>query len=124
MFTRSPRQCRERWRYFFAAWTNVQWTKEEDNLLITLFYQYGSNWGRICTHFINRNAISVKNRYKFLSYKYINDIKSIDKSWTDLEVKPRSYRSSIYSAMADIQELNDEILDTLNEIFACPTVIP
>lgn len=104
--TRSPRKCRERWNNYFKALNYSPWTDEEDDLLIRLHDKYGSNWARISNCFIERNAIDVKSRYQFLSYKYFNDLKLADKSWTNLEVYPRACRTSISSALADFQELD------------------
>lgn len=70
MNDRTPRQCRERWKYYLAP--NVEngpWTQEEDNKLIDLVAEYGSQWALISKCFNQRTGTNVKNRFILLQRK-------------------------------------------------------
>jgi hypothetical protein len=61
------RQCRERWRaYLSVPHGNDPWTPEEDDLLLSLFDLYGSQWTFIARSFPARGASNVKNRQNLL----------------------------------------------------------
>ena len=64
---RSSRQCRDRWNKYLSGNTDFsKWTKEEDELLISLIHNYGNKWSKIATIIKGKNKISIKNRYKQL----------------------------------------------------------
>lgn len=64
---RNTRQCRERWlKYLNPNLNKSPWTKEEDDLLLLKYYQYGSKWKLISSFFANRTDLSIRNRYKKL----------------------------------------------------------
>lgn len=70
MKNRSPRQCRERWtNYLMPELSSAPWTPDEDELLEKLYSQYGSKWSKIASHFPNRSANIVRNRYRINSKK-------------------------------------------------------
>lgn len=63
MINRTPRQCRERWKYYLSPNVdNKPWTIEEDQLLEELTKTLGNQWAQIAKHFENRTCINVKNR--------------------------------------------------------------
>lgn len=67
MENRTPRQCRERYNgYLQPRITNPPWTKEEDELLIKKYKEYGRKWMKISKHFEGRSNSNVKNRWKSL----------------------------------------------------------
>eukprot|EP00924_Labyrinthula_sp_SR-Ha-C_P004523 snap_masked-scaffold_1-processed-gene-3.22-mRNA-1 protein AED:0.02 eAED:0.02 QI:0/-1/0/1/-1/1/1/0/353 len=64
---RSAKQCRERW--FFNLDPSIkktEWTKAEDELLLSLQKAEGNCWARISTHLPGRTENAVKTRYKSL----------------------------------------------------------
>lgn len=64
MDSRTARQCRERYRAFLAPTiSNGPWTREEDELLKTLFIRYGPKWSTIVKYFKGRSDCNVKNRW-------------------------------------------------------------
>lgn len=67
MIRRTPRQCRERWRYYLSPNVdNRPWSEDEDNMLVDLMKTMGTQWSKIAKHFEHRTCINVKNRYCLL----------------------------------------------------------
>jgi hypothetical protein len=59
---RSARQCRERWQnYLRPDINNAAWTKEEEDLLVAKYSEYGPCWRVIASFFHSRTDINVKN---------------------------------------------------------------
>lgn len=64
MQTRSPRQCRERYKnYLSPKIQNAPWTPEEENLLIQKYQQLGPKWSIISVFFAPRSDVNVKNHW-------------------------------------------------------------
>ena len=67
MSNRTSRQCRERWKYYLQPSlqqpANMEWTKEEDTLLIQKMNEFGTKWSQIAKFFPFRTDINVKNRF-------------------------------------------------------------
>jgi hypothetical protein len=62
--TRSPRQCRERWRsYLHPDLKTGQWTREEDAILRREHANVGPRWATIALFLPGRSEIQVKNRW-------------------------------------------------------------
>jgi hypothetical protein len=61
---RNMRQCRERWRYYLEPGINrSDWTKEEDDLLLTKCAELGTKWSQLVPFFPARTDIDIKNHY-------------------------------------------------------------
>lgn len=68
MGTRNSRQCRERWQnYVNPLLRNDPYTVEEDILLETKFFEYGSKWNKIAKFFKNRSSNSLRNRWTIIT---------------------------------------------------------
>merc|ERR1712151_531157 len=66
-YTRSPKQCRERWQNFLdPSLNNGSWTQVEDKLLLKLHAIHGSSWAQIASSFPGRTNDRVKRRVKTL----------------------------------------------------------
>ena len=62
--TRSPRQCRERFRNYLAPnLKNDPWTEEEDRLLIEKHKEFGTKWSVIAAYFPDRSDVNIKNHW-------------------------------------------------------------
>eukprot|EP00300_Choanocystis_sp_HF-7_P015116 c18939_g1_i3.p1 GENE.c18939_g1_i3~~c18939_g1_i3.p1 ORF type:complete len:180 (-),score=27.87 c18939_g1_i3:425-964(-) len=62
--TKTPRQCRERWRNVLDPSINRGlWTPEEDRLLCEKVRELGQKWAAIANFISGRTGTSVKNRY-------------------------------------------------------------
>lgn len=71
---RNGRQCRDRYKnYLIQGFFNGEWTREEDEMLIKKFSEFGSQWSKITAYFNNRNANSLKNRWNYFLSKHLND---------------------------------------------------
>lgn len=67
MKTRSPRQCRERYRnYLNPNIEHSEWTKEEDELILSKFALLGNQWKKISEFMHGRTGNSIRNRYHSL----------------------------------------------------------
>lgn len=62
---RTPRQCRERWKYYLSEGlpNNDDWTHEEEKLLLEKYEIYGPHWAKIAKFFEHKNDINLKNRF-------------------------------------------------------------
>jgi hypothetical protein len=66
--TRSPRQCRERFKnYLSPNLKNEPWTDAEDRLLADKFSIFGAKWSVIVSYFPTRSEVNLKNRWTQLS---------------------------------------------------------
>ena len=120
--THSPRQCRERWKYFFFDFADTTWTEEDDDRLESLYDTYGNNWGHIARFFPGKNAVTVKNRYKLLQVKIMERQKvcqrSNDMFWISVENDSKEYKLAVNEETSRIQALENE-----EEGFE-PTIVP
>lgn len=67
MKTRSPRQCRERYRnYLNPNIEHSEWTKEEDQIILSQFDLLGHQWKKISGFLPGRTGNSIRNRYHSL----------------------------------------------------------
>ena len=65
--TRNARQCRDRWRgYLRPDLTTHDWTREEDECLISQYRVVGPKWRLIARAVIGRSEIALKNRWQML----------------------------------------------------------
>ena len=72
--TRSPRQCRERFRNYLAPnIKNEPWTEEEDQLLIEKHKEYGTKWSLIAAYFPNRSDVNIKNHWTQMMNRTMRD---------------------------------------------------
>jgi hypothetical protein len=61
---RTVRQCRERWKYYLEPSINkLDWTKQEDELLMEKYQAFGPRWAQIANFFGSRTDIDLKNRF-------------------------------------------------------------
>lgn len=64
---RNSRQCRERYQYYLnPSLIQGQWTREEDELIISLRNNLGPQWMKISKYFEHRTDAMIKNRYNLL----------------------------------------------------------
>ena len=62
--TKTYKQCRE--RYFYKLKRGLKfgnWTKQEDEIILSLQRLHGNKWSLIAKHLNGRSSNSVKNRY-------------------------------------------------------------
>ena len=73
MKNRSPRVCRDRFRFINMVNTTT-WTRENDNDLIDYVRIYGHNWSYIATKFPGFSEEFVRNRWNLnLKYKVVDN---------------------------------------------------
>lgn len=64
MPNRTARQCRDRWKnYLSSIPTNIEWTLEDDNMLINLVEKYGTKYSKIAKLMAGKSDINIKNRW-------------------------------------------------------------
>lgn len=119
LFGRTVRQCRERYQHYLAPGISKEpWTKEEDNLIISLYLKYGPNWALISRYFDKkRTNNSIKNRWNNHLKK---DYKNISQSYNDekehdiiniMEISKESFDDDFF-ILNDIEtSLYDDITD-------------
>ncbi|OHT17131.1 Myb-like DNA-binding domain containing protein [Tritrichomonas foetus] len=68
--TRTPRQCRERFRnYLSPNLSNDPWTVEDDEKLKAMYVEYGPKWALIATFFPSRSDVNIKNHWAQMNNK-------------------------------------------------------
>lgn len=80
---RTPRQCRDRWMNYLKPNLKFDpWTKEEDELLITLVNSYGTHWTKMISDFPGRSTNAIKNRWNWLLKDRVSVVSSpLDKKY-------------------------------------------
>jgi hypothetical protein len=64
MHGRTVRQCRERWKYYLKPSINrLEWTAQEDQLLLEKHGELGPQWAQLTPFFHVRTDIDLKNRF-------------------------------------------------------------
>lgn len=64
---RTPKQCRERWRYYLSPDINKNdWSEEEDELILQKYEEIGPKWVKMKKFFEGRTDTQLKKRYIFL----------------------------------------------------------
>lgn len=89
---RTAKQCRDRYmNNLKPGLSTIEWTQNEDDLLLELHNRYGPKWSIINKHFSNRSQISLKNRMIFLQKHENSRNNLIDQNRTicNLAIFPR-----------------------------------
>ena len=77
MKTRTPRQCRERFKnYLSSKIKNGPWTLEEEKLLEEKVKELGQRWAKIALFFESRSDVNVKNHWAALVNRQIREKQS------------------------------------------------
>lgn len=114
---RTPRQCRERWNnYLSPSITSDPWTSQEDELLDSLYDEFGSKWSKIAEYFPNRSANGIRNRYKLRQRRILKEKKKAEKLLKNNQNKNHESNKNDIKGNTDISEKSiDEILLKKNE---------
>ena len=68
--SRTPRQCRERYKNYLSNQINHgEWTPSEDQTILTKYYEMGKVWNNIAKFLPGRTGNAVRNRWKYLLSK-------------------------------------------------------
>ena len=68
--TRTPRQCRERYKNYLSNQVNRgEWTLQEDEIIMNKFLELGKVWNAIAKFLPGRTGNAVRNRWKYLISK-------------------------------------------------------
>lgn len=101
---RTVRQCRERWKKFLCPSLNrSSWTREEDEILLEKYKEYGPKWSQISKYFQHRTDINIKTRFSVLTRKIRKEQEFFKQSQNIL---PTKFNKSIQTS--DISILNYE----------------
>lgn len=105
---RTGRQCRDRYNnYLSKTVVHKNWTKEEDQIIIEKYRQYGPRWTVISNFLDSRSGNNVKNRW----YKYILKRQS---DITTTAPLPRKKKTPVLEAEKREEEF--EMIDFENEL--------
>jgi hypothetical protein len=59
----TARQCRERWRHFLSGRREVDWTEDEDKIIVDKVQELGPKWTHIASLLCHRTDADVKARW-------------------------------------------------------------
>lgn len=114
---RTPKQCRDRYfNYLMPGIFHGEWTKEEDEMLMKLYKEYGSKWTIIQNYIPNRSSNSIKNRWHiFLHKRYEKECHQSDHPISENEKKSSE---KISKPDKNTNETNDQVFksDIFSEI--------
>ena len=114
MRNRNVRQCRERWRYYLdPSLKTFQWTKTDDELLLTEVKEYGKKWKIIAQFFPLQTYVAIKNRYATIKNK--NTKKSSNENQ---EKSTISHSNQQQEPLPESTKLIEEFLSSSNTFFA------
>ncbi|EAX92006.1 Myb-like DNA-binding domain containing protein [Trichomonas vaginalis G3] len=69
---RTTCQCRDRYnQYLYTTVISKPWTKEEDELIIEKYKEFGAHWVKIALHLPGRSGTNIKNRWNTALVKYL-----------------------------------------------------
>ncbi|EAY20753.1 Myb-like DNA-binding domain containing protein [Trichomonas vaginalis G3] len=122
MVTRTPRQCRERYKnYLSDSIKHEKWSDSEDVLIMQLFSEYGNKWNIISKYIPGRTSNSIRNRWKYLSK---NEVANVTEAPPKNEAQPSDMGELLKiqapepSANNSAPSVGDKIMDRLmNNMF-------
>lgn len=115
LYSRTARQCRERWLYYLSPTNNLEpFSLEEDQLVVQKVNELGKKWTQISKFFNGRSENSIKNRwYSKLSSRCNVDpsgIYSLDlQKMVDLPVKPRKSQNLTQNIQITKEDVNNKV---------------
>ena len=127
MKSRSPRQCRERYKNYLApSVVNGPWTPQEDLLLLQKYQENGPRWAKIVQFFKNRTDVNIKNHFASIYHKLVKSqqmrmakteiIQQINESVRNNQVPmPQINMPEVVSKVESPEAVN--INDPINDIF-------
>lgn len=93
---RTAKQCRERWHnHLDPNIENIEWTKEEDERLMTSQKEYGNQWSKIRRLFPGRTDNSIRNRFNMMMRALARKSKKEDKFKIKHVEKPKPSKSVV-----------------------------
>ncbi|EAY05451.1 Myb-like DNA-binding domain containing protein [Trichomonas vaginalis G3] len=110
MKTRTPRQCRERYKnYLSDKIKNGPWTHEEEVLLQEKVKELGQKWAKIALFFESRSDVNVKNHWTALVNRQIRE---------NLSMKNNPAQPIVKAEETKEEDVNSEpiyVPDTVNQ---------
>ena len=110
--SRTAKQCRDRYmNYLKPGLSNIEWTQDEDDILLDLYSKYGPKWSTINKHFENRNQVSLKNRFIFLQRQLNQDERKNENQKNLIHLKSQYHKNN----EAKITKLKYPIPEIIND---------
>lgn len=97
-YDRNSRQCRDRYMHYLdpKMHNDVNWSPEEDDLLLLTVEKYGNKWKYMESLFAGRSEVSLRNRYRKLQRKKSKEERKGEK-------KKKNIMSDSFSFLDDIK---------------------
>lgn len=113
---RNPRQCRERYKnYINPELRKDNWTKEEDELLIQKYNEYGGKWNKIAKYFVNRSDNHLRNRWMMIArHQAKGDTGFIERSFSAHNKSVEEQSFSKKSVQSSPNEIEDVVIEQSN----------
>ena len=116
MHGRDSRQCRDRWNHYLAPNNNsTEWSPEEDEMLMNLYFKNGRKWALFKIYFPGRTAVNIKSRWYRLNRHmslYQNKKTQEDSQISGEKIQETNNKNgSIEQNFKNIEEILDKIFD-------------
>jgi hypothetical protein len=120
MKTRTPRQCRERYQnYLSPSIEHMDWTQEEDNIILEKFGYIGPKWNLISKFLNGRTGNSIRNRFQSIQRR-LKKLEKMSKASSAINESPKHQPLSLTDIIVT-SESNDK--NVYSEKNAEPIVI-
>ena len=126
MENRSGKQCRERYNNHLAPVVKKgNWTKEEDQLIVSLQKELGNHWSKIASHLDGRSDNSVKNRWHLihrcrpadipLGSNSVDTVQPVKTERTIYSLSSASKSNNSFQTFSPPGTIRNQSLDSLDE---------
>ncbi|EAY10330.1 Myb-like DNA-binding domain containing protein [Trichomonas vaginalis G3] len=110
MITRTPRQCRDKYKNYLDPRINTgPWNKEDDEKLLNLVSAIGKKWSQIARNFIGRTDINIKSRYALLMRQ--------EERKKHQDVEPEFYHDGKHYIIRNGNIIEDPVKNLEDELF-------
>ena len=93
---KNPRQCRDRWvNYLSPGVKKLEWTEEEDLILVQSYQNLGKKWSKITNYLPGRSENHIKNRWHSYLKKHFENEKNLSVAQIKQIIRENHAKNSI-----------------------------
>lgn len=97
-FDRNVRQCKDRYFHYLNPTISnyINWTAEEDDLLLKFVQKFGKKWKLSENLFLGRTEVSIRNRYQVIMRKIVRNQKFAAKNQKMMKKKQTDFINKFF----------------------------